>query len=46
MVLTATFWGFYSGEWTGVRGRPTRLMALGLCVLVGAIVVLGGSSRF
>jgi L-rhamnose-H+ transport protein len=46
MVLTATFWGFYSGEWTGVRGCPIRLMALGLCLLVGAIVVLGASSRF
>ncbi len=45
MILTATFWGFYSGEWKGVRGSPIRWMSLGLAFLIGAILVLGWSSR-
>ena len=45
MVLTATFWGFFAGEWRGVGGSPLRIMAMGLSALVVAIVVLGLSSR-
>lgn len=45
MILTATFWGFFAGEWRGVRGSPIRWMSLGLVFLIGAILVLGWSSR-
>jgi len=45
MVFAATFWGFFAGEWKGVRGSPIRIMAVGLSALVAATFVLGLSSR-
>lgn len=45
MILTATFWGFVSGEWKGVVGKPIRVMTVGMVVLILAIGVLGWSGR-
>jgi L-rhamnose-H+ transport protein len=45
MVLTANLWGFYAGEWKGVRGAPVRLATGGLTILVAAMFVLGWSSK-
>lgn len=44
MILAATFWGFVGGEWKGVVGKPIRILAVGLVVLILAIGVLGWSS--
>jgi L-rhamnose-H+ transport protein len=45
MILAATFWGFVSGEWKGIVGKPIRVMTVGLVVLILAIGVLGWTSR-
>jgi hypothetical protein len=45
MILAATFWGFVSGEWKGVVGKPIRVMTGGIVLLILAIGVLGWSGR-
>ncbi len=45
MVLTANFWGFLTGEWRGVRGRPVYLQFAGLAILVAAMFLLGFVSK-
>lgn len=45
MVLMATFWGFLTGEWRGIHGRPIQLQVSGLIILVAAMFVLGLSPK-
>jgi L-rhamnose-H+ transport protein len=45
-VLGASCWGFLTGEWKGIHGRPVHLQTGALVVLVAAMFVLGVASRF
>ena len=45
-VLAANSWGFFTGEWRGIHGRPLHLQAGGLVVLITAMFTLGWASRF
>lgn len=45
-VLAANGWGFFTGEWRGIRGRPIRLQAGALVILVAAMFTLGVASSF
>ena len=45
-VLVANSWGFFTGEWKGIHGRPLHLQAAGLAILVAAMFTLGLASRF
>jgi len=44
-VLGATMWGFVTGEWKGIKGRPVHLQSAALVVLVAAIFTLGAAAR-
>lgn len=44
-VLAATGWGFLTGEWRGIHGRPRRLQNYALAVLIAAMFVLGFANR-
>jgi L-rhamnose-H+ transport protein len=41
VIVISNFWGFVTGEWRGVRGRPVRLMAFGIALLLAAILLIG-----
>lgn len=41
VIVISNFWGFVTGEWRGVRGRPVRLMAFGIALLLVAILLIG-----
>jgi L-rhamnose-H+ transport protein len=45
MVLVATFWGFLTGEWRGIHGKPIRYQMAGLVILIAAMFVLGLTSK-
>lgn len=45
IIITATFWGVFAGEWKQAGKRPLQIMSSGVVVLVVAIFVLGISSR-
>jgi L-rhamnose-H+ transport protein len=45
-VLVANSWGFFTGEWKGIHGRPLHLQAAGLAILIAAMFTLGLASRF
>jgi len=44
-VLGATGWGFLTGEWKGIRGRPVYFQTAALVVLVAAMFTLGLATR-
>jgi len=44
-VLGATCWGFVTGEWKGIRGRPLHIQTAALGVLVVATFTLGLAAR-
>jgi L-rhamnose-H+ transport protein len=44
-VLGATCWGFVTGEWRGIRGRPLNRQTAALGVLVAAMFTLGLATR-
>ena len=44
IVITGTFWGIATAEWSGAGKQSLRLLGLGVAVLVVAIFVLGISS--
>ncbi|MCE5308002.1 MAG: hypothetical protein LLG20_10175 [Acidobacteriales bacterium] len=41
MILASNFWGWLTGEWKHVSGRPVRLMFLGIGIQILAMVILG-----
>jgi L-rhamnose-H+ transport protein len=45
-VLVANSWGFFTGEWKGIHGRPLQLQAAGLIILIAAMFTLGLASKF
>jgi L-rhamnose-H+ transport protein len=45
-VLVANSWGFLTGEWKGIHGRPLQLQAGGLIILTAAMFTLGLASKF
>jgi L-rhamnose-H+ transport protein len=40
IILSSAFWGWVSGEWRGIAGRPPRVMGLGIVVQVIVLVML------
>jgi L-rhamnose-H+ transport protein len=44
-IATANLWGFATGEWRHVTGRPLRLMLAGIVILVVAMFVIGSAAR-
>ena len=43
IILTASLWGWITGEWRGVRRLPVAVMTAGVVVIVIAIGLLGGA---
>lgn len=41
IILANNFWGWYTGEWKGVRGMPVLTMVCGIVVQIVAIALLG-----
>ena len=41
MILAANFWGWLTGEWKNVSGRPVLLMFAGIGIHILALVLLG-----
>ncbi len=41
IILVSNFWGFVTGEWQGVHGRPIRLIVIGIALLLAAIWLIG-----
>jgi L-rhamnose-H+ transport protein len=46
IVITATMLGVFTGEWKGCGPLPIRVQWTGVTVLVGAIFILAGSTRY
>ncbi|MFZ0634667.1 MAG: L-rhamnose/proton symporter RhaT [Candidatus Acidiferrales bacterium] len=46
IVLSATFWGFATGEWKNSGRGAVRVMSFGIAVLIAAIIVLSIASRW
>ena len=46
IVITATMLGMFTGEWKGCGPLPIRIQWTGVTVLVLAIFILAGSTRF
>ena len=44
-VLLANCWGFFTGEWRGIHGRPVHLQTAALVILVAALFTLGSANR-
>jgi L-rhamnose-H+ transport protein len=44
-VLAAVAWGFFTGEWRGISGRPVHTQTAALGVLVAAVFTLGLATR-
>jgi L-rhamnose-H+ transport protein len=42
-IVSANMWGFATGEWLHVRGRPLQLMLAGIGILVAAMFVIGSA---
>ena len=41
IILISNFWGFVTGEWQGVHGKPIRLIVIGIALLLAAIWLIG-----
>jgi len=41
VIIISNFWGFVTGEWRGVRGKPVQLMGFGIVLLLIAISLIG-----
>ncbi len=41
VILVSNFWGFVTGEWRGVHGKPIRLIIMGVVSLLIAISFIG-----
>ena len=44
VIVISNGWGFVTGEWRGVRGRPVALIAGGIVMLLIAIIIIGYST--
>jgi len=45
MVLVANFWGILTGEWKNAGPRALRLLAAGVVVLIGALIIIGAAAQ-
>jgi len=45
MVLVANFWGLATGEWRQAPGRARAYLAVGILVLVAALMVIGAAAQ-
>jgi len=41
VILISNVWGFVTGEWRGIHGRPIRLIIIGVVLLLIAICIIG-----
>jgi L-rhamnose-H+ transport protein len=41
VILISNAWGFVTGEWRGIHGRPIRLIIIGVVLLLIAICIIG-----
>ena len=41
VIVVSNVWGFVTGEWRGVHGRPVFLMFIGMALLLIAIILIG-----
>ena len=41
VIVISNFWGFVTGEWRGVQGKPIQLMVFGIVLLLIAISLIG-----
>jgi L-rhamnose-H+ transport protein len=41
MILASNFWGWLTGEWKRVSGRPVWFMLIGIVIQILAMVLLG-----
>lgn len=41
VIVVSNVWGFFTGEWKGVRGKPVNIMIIGIVLLLVAIATLG-----
>ena len=41
VILVSNFWGFVTGEWRGIHGKPIRLIITGVILLLIAIIIIG-----
>ena len=41
IILVSSFWGWLTGEWRGVTGRPLTIMMAGIAVQIVSMVMLG-----
>lgn len=41
VILISNVWGFVTGEWRGIHGKPVRLIVIGVVCLLIAIVLIG-----
>jgi len=41
VIFVSTLWGFVTGEWRGVHGKPIKLIIMGVILLLIAISFLG-----
>jgi L-rhamnose-H+ transport protein len=44
-IASANVWGFATGEWSQVRGRPLWLMLAGIGILAAAMFVIGSAGN-
>ena len=44
VIVVSNGWGFVTGEWRGIRGRPVALIAGGIVMLLIAIIFIGYST--
>ena len=42
-IVSANMWGFATGEWLHVKGRPLQFMLAGIAILVVAMFVIGSA---
>ena len=43
LIFGNNFWGWYTGEWRGVRGQPVWLLLIGIIVQAAGIAVLSAA---
>lgn len=41
VIIVSNVWGFVTGEWKGVRGKPVNIMIAGIILLLIAIALIG-----
>ena len=41
VILISNVWGFVTGEWKGIHGKPIKLVIIGISFLLTAICIIG-----